>query len=309
MKIWVTGARGMLGSAIVRALRSRAPGSELVTPTSAELDLTDPQAVRRFLQAGRPDVTIHAAGRVGGIAANVADPVGFLTQNLAIGMNVIEGSHRAGVPTLINVGSSCMYPKDHSDALVEDDVLSGRLEPTNEGYAIAKIAADRLCEYLSTQYGAAYRTVIPSNLYGPGDHFDEHRGHLIANAIRKVDEAVRSGLGSVLIWGDGSARREFTFVDDVAEWIATLAYSGVSELPPRLNAGVDIDHTVTEYYEQIAAVAGYSGGFEYDTSRPVGMRRKLMDSSLARGYGWAPATQLDEGLRRTIEYYRTEVRG
>jgi GDP-L-fucose synthase len=308
MKIWVTGARGMLGSAIVRALRARGAGAELLTPTSRDLDLTDARAVRKYVDAVRPDVTIHAAGRVGGIAANVADPVGFLTENMAIGMNVIEGSHHAGVGTLINVGSSCMYPKDHADRLREEDVLSGRLEPTNEGYAIAKIAADRLCEYLSAQYGAEYRTVIPSNLYGPGDHFDEQRGHLIANAIRKIEDAIRSGETSVLIWGDGSARREFTYVDDVADWIATLAFDGVSELPARVNAGVDLDYTVTEFYEHIAAVAGYQGGFEYDTSRPVGMRRKLMDSSTARTYGWAPSTELDEGLARTIDHYRSEVR-
>jgi GDP-L-fucose synthase len=299
----------MLGSAIVRALEARGAGAELLTPTSAELDLTDAAAVSSYLESTRPEITIHAAGRVGGIAANIADPVGFLTENMAIGMNVIELSHGAGVRTLINIGSSCMYPKDHAEVLREQDVLSGRLEPTNEGYAIAKIAADRLCEYLARQYGAEYRTVIPSNLYGPGDHFDEHRGHLIANAIRKIDEAVRQRQDSVLIWGDGSARREFTYVEDVAAWIATLAHDGVAALPPRVNAGVDVDYTVTEFYEHIAAVAGYEGRFEYDTGRPVGMRRKLMDSSLARGYGWAPTTGLDEGLARTIDHYRREVRG
>jgi GDP-L-fucose synthase len=305
MRIWITGAHGMLGSAIARALR---PEDELLRPTSAELDLRDARAVREYLESHKPDATIHAAGRVGGIAANVADPVGFLTDNMAIGMNVIGVSHDVGVPTLINVGSSCMYPKDHTGSLVETDVLSGRLEPTNEGYAIAKIAADRLCEYLSSQYGAAYRTVISSNLYGPGDHFDEQRGHLIASAIRKIDAAVRDGLSQVVIWGDGTARREFTYVNDVAHWIAELAHRGVAELPARVNAGIGHDYTVTEFYEHIAAAAGYEGGFAYDTSGPVGMARKLMDSSIARGFGWAPSTQLDEGLRLTLDYYRREVR-
>jgi len=298
----------MLGIAIVRALREVAPDDELLTPGSAELDLTDSHQVREYAGDHRPDLTIHAAGRVGGIAANVADPVGFLTDNMAIGMNVIEASHDANVPKLINIGSSCMYPKDHAERLREEDVLSGRLEPTNEGYAIAKIAADRLCEYLSTQYGAAYRTVIPSNLYGPGDHFDEQRGHLIANAIRKVDAAVQQGLDRVLIWGDGTARREFTYVDDVARWIATLAHQDITALPPRVNAGIGVDYTVTEFYEHIAAAAGYRGGFEYDTGRPAGMARKLMDSSLAREHGWAPVIQLDEGLELTLEHYRREVR-
>lgn len=307
MRIWITGAAGMLGGAIVRALRAADPEGELLTPTSSELDLTDPSAVREYLGSARPDVTIHAAGRVGGIAANVADPVGFLTDNMAMGMSVIHGSHEAAVPKLINIGSSCMYPKDHADRLRESDVLSGPLEPTNEGYAIAKIAADRLCEYLSRQHGDAYRTVIPSNLYGPGDHFDEQRGHLIANAIRKVDDAVRAGREQVEIWGDGTARREFTFVDDVAEWIAELAHQDLTEFPARVNAGIGVDYAVTEYYQHIAAVAGYSGGFEYDTSKPAGMARKLMDSSIARQYGWKPMTALDDGLRVTIDHYRHEV--
>lgn len=298
----------MLGSAIVRALGEGLNEDDLLIPTSAELDLTDARAVGEYAGAVRPDATIHAAGRVGGIAANLADPVGFLVDNMAMGMNVIHASHDAAVPRLINIGSSCMYPRGHSSALVETDVLSGTLEPTNEGYAIAKIAADRLCEYLSRQYGAAYRTVIPSNLYGPGDHFDDQRGHLIANAIRKVVAAVDEGCDQVVIWGDGTARREFTYVDDVARWIAALAHQDLEALPPRVNAGVGLDYTVTEFYEHIASAAGYPGGFSYDASKPVGMMRKLMDSSLASAHGWAPGTQLDEGLRLTLDYYRSEVR-
>jgi GDP-L-fucose synthase len=295
----------MLGAAVMRALRAR--GVAPVAPTSDELDLTQGDAVRSFIAATQPDAVVHTAGRVGGIAANVADPVGFLTENMAIGMNVIGGCHEAGVPRLINVSSSCMYPKDLQRPLVEEDVLTGPLEPTNEGYALAKIAGDRLCAYIAQTTGRAYRTIVPSNLYGPGDHFDEQRGHLVANAIRKVEAARRSGLPSVEVWGDGTARREFTYVDDVADWISTLTIDGVDELPLRANAGVGVDYTVREYYEHITQVCGYDGDLSFDLSKPAGMARKLMDSGRARAHGWNAPTSLDEGLTRTVEFYREQV--
>lgn len=309
MKIWLTGGSGMVGAAVIRALGARPEAAAVLAPSSTELDLTDARQVREFVATARPDCVIHAAGRVGGIAANVADPVSFLTENMAINMNVIQGAHLGDVATLINIGSSCMYPRDREAPLLESDVLTGPLEPTNEGYAIAKIAGDRLCAYIAQTTGRAYRTIVPSNLYGPGDHFDEQRGHLIANAIRKVDDAIQAGRGEVEIWGDGTALREFTYVDDVAGWIARLAIDGVAQLPLRVNAGVGIDHTVREYYEQIAVASGYRGSFKFDLTKPTGMRRKLMDSSLAAGFGWSPQTSLAEGLARTIAFYRAQTGG
>jgi len=303
MKVWVTGGSGMVGSAVVRALRESEV--EVQAPRSSELDLTVADDVRAFLASHHPDAVIHAAGRVGGIAANVAEPVRFLTDNMAMGMNVIQAASEFGVPRLINIGSSCMYPRDHEQPLVEDDVLTGPLEPTNEGYAIAKIAADRLCAYVSATTDLHYRTVVPSNLYGPGDHFDELRGHLIANAMRKVELAVRTGAGSVEVWGDGGARREFTYVEDVTNWVARVIVDGIEQLPTRLNIGVGIDYTVREYYEHIGQVCGYDGELQFDVSKPVGMKRKLMDSSVAASYGWAPPTGLDEGLARTLDYFQT----
>jgi GDP-L-fucose synthase len=304
MKVWVTGGSGMVGSAVLRALSATETPVEVLAPRSSELDLTVAEAVRLFLESHRPDTVIHAAGRVGGIAANVADPVRFLTDNMAMGMNVIQSASELGVLRLVNVGSSCMYPRDHEEPLVEDDVLTGQLEPTNEGYAIAKIAADRLCAYVSETTGLHYRTVVPSNLYGPGDHFDELRGHLIANAMRKVELAVRTGAHAVEVWGDGTARREFTFVDDVANWIARVVVDGIDQLPTRLNIGVGIDYTVREYYEHIGRACGYEGEFQFDVSKPVGMKRKLMDSSVAAGFGWVAPTSLDEGLARTLDYFQ-----
>lgn len=299
---WITGGSGLVGGSLRASLAAHSPESTVLAPSSSEVDLRDPGAVASFLERAQPTVVIHAAGIVGGIAANVRNPCAFLRDNMLIGMNVIDGSRNAGVARLINIGSSCMYPKDR-ELLREDDVLTGALEPTNEGYALAKIAADRLCAYVSTETGLAYRTVIPSNLYGPGDHFDEGRGHLVASAIRKIHRAAVLGAPTVQIWGDGTARREFTYVRDVTDWIAQVA-AGAEALPQRLNIGIGEDHTVTEYYEAIAEAVGYTGDFEHDVSKPAGMQRKLMDSSLAAGHGWRAPTSLESGLQKTLAYYR-----
>lgn len=279
------------------------PGTELLLPTSSELDLRDEAAVQSFLTAHAPDVVIHTAGRVGGISANVREPVAFLRDNMLIGMHVIHCAAEAGVPRLFNFGSSCMYPKDHKEILSESDLLQGPLEPTNEGYAIAKLAADKLCEYVSQECGYAYRTVIPSNLYGPHDHFDRERGHIVASAIDKVHHAAIHRSPTVEIWGDGTARREFTYARDVTDWLVQ-ALPSLEDLPLRMNLGMGVDFTVTEYYRAVAGCIGYDGDFTYDTSRPTGMRRKLMDSSQARHFGWAPKTDLNRGLELTYQFYR-----
>lgn len=302
-KVWITGASGLVGRSLMSSFaRLRPDDCTLLTPTSKELDLRSRDSVDSYISTNRPDVIVHAAGVVGGIAANMAKPVDFLLDNMVMGMNVIGSAAQRRVPALVNLGSSCMYPKDHTEPLREEDVLTGRLEPTNEGYAIAKIAADRLCEYVSRQDGLAFRTVIPSNLYGPFDHFEPERGHMLASAIRKVHFAKVRGREQVEIWGDGSARREFTYAGDVSDWIAENLLT-VPKWPQRLNLGVGVDYTINEFYAIAAAAVGFRGAFVHDVSKPTGMRRKLMDSSLAAEHGWRPATGVELGVQKTYEYF------
>ncbi len=302
MRIWITGGGGMLGAAVRRTAQARGR-DELLAPRSAQLDLRDRSAVRAFLAGERIDMVIHAAARVGGIAANMADMSGFLTDNLEINLNLIAECATAGIPKLLNIGSSCMYPKDYRQPLVESDLLAAPLEPTNEGYALAKIVAARHCDYLAAQRGLSYRTIIPCNLYGPGDNFSPAHGHLIASIIRKIDEAMRKGAESVEIWGDGSARREFLFTEDLAEWIVTHAIEKIDALPQYLNTGYGSDHSVLDYYRIAAKVMGFTGEFRHDLDRPVGMRQKLIDSRRASDFGWAPATSLENGLAQTYRSY------
>jgi len=255
----------------------------------------------------RPSLIIHAAGRVGGIAANMREPVAFLDENWQMGRNIILAAREAGVRKLINLGSSCMYPKDIEHPIREDDLLTGPLEPTNEAYAIAKIATQRLCSYVSAETpDLSYKTLIPCNLFGPYDTFDAHRSHLAAAVIHKLHEAKVAGAETVEIWGDGSARREFLFVRDLAEAIF-LAAERFDTLPPVVNIGAGIDHSVNDYYQIAADVLGYRGAFTHDLSKPVGMKRKLMDITLARTLGLESRTSLREGLAATYEHYLTAV--
>lgn len=302
MKIWVTGANGMVGRALVSAVGHLRPKATLLAPRRKELDLTDRSEVRAWFDANHPDVVIHAAAKVGGIQANMADPVGFLSENASINLNVIEESRQAGVQRLLYLGSSCMYPKDFAETLVEENILQAPLEPTNEGYAIAKILGAKQCEYASRQFGLAYRTLIPCNLYGVNDHFDPASSHLVAATIRKVHEATLDGHRPVEIWGDGSARREFLYVQDLADFCVEVL-DRLDLLPQTLNIGYGTDHSVLDYYQATAKILGYEGKFVFDASRPVGMKRKLMDSSRAASHGWKPRTTLEEGLRLTYGYF------
>jgi len=299
--LWLTGASGMVGRNI-RAHPLAADWS-ILAPTSAELDLTDAAAVAAFLARTRPDLVIHAAGRVGGIHANMAHPVAFLSDNIAIGRNVIEGAWKAGVRNLINLGSTCIYPRDVEGALSEDMILTGPLEPTNEGYAIAKIMALRLCDYIRREDpGAAFKTVIPCNLYGPWDKFDPAQSHLVPAILHKVHEAKRTGAAEVEIWGDGTARREFLFAGDLAGAVLRAA-ADIGALPGTMNLGVGTDHSVNDYYDTVAHVIGWQGRFVYDTTRPVGMRRKLASVALQTAWGWAPTTTLEAGIALTYAHY------
>lgn len=301
MKILLTGASGMLGQNILE--HADASAHEWLTPSHAQLDLGDYASVASYLLSHAPDCVIHAAGKVGGIQANIREPVDFLVANLDMGRNVLMASAAAGVRSLLNIGSSCMYPRDRENALSEDDLLGGPLEPTNEGYALAKITVAKLAEYLSrVNQGFHYKTIIPCNLYGPHDKFDPRWSHLIPSIIHKLHVAKQQGDDSVDIWGDGSARREFLYVRDAASAILKAVVS-IAELPAFCNIGLGCDYTVNEYYQAAAKVIGYQGAFTHDTSKPVGMKRKLSDVRRAEAWGWSFETSLETGLAETYDFY------
>lgn len=302
MKVLVTGGRGMVGGAIVRALGELRPNHEVFAPARGSIDLANPEDVAEMFATKRFDAVVHCAAKVGGIHANIAEPTAFLAENLRVDLNVIGAAHKHGVRSFLYFGSSCMYPRDRDTPLREEDLLTGELEPTNEGYAIAKLAGAKYCEYIGRQFGLAYRCLIPPNLYGRGDHFETNRSHLIAACIAKLVRASRLGEDEVSIWGDGTARREFLFVDDLARF-SVAALERLSELPPFLNVGYGRDHTIREYYEMVAGIVGYQGRFATDAGKPAGMKRKLLDSSRACALGWKPETNIEDGIRRTYEYF------
>lgn len=305
MKILLTGASGMLGSNVLD--HPDAANYEWLTPRHSELALDDYAAVLAYMQARRPDFVIHAAGKVGGIQANIREPVEFLVANLDMGRNVLMASAAAGVPNLLNIGSSCMYPRDREAALNEDDILGGPLEPTNEGYALAKITVAKLAEYLSrVNPGLNYKTLIPCNLYGPHDKFNPRWSHLIPSIIYKVHAAKEQGELTVEIWGDGTARREFLYVKDAASAIFK-AIEKIADMPSFSNIGLGCDYSVNEYYQAAAKVIGYDGGFTHDTSKPVGMKRKLSDVQRAKDWGWSFDTSLEDGLAATYQFYLSTI--
>ncbi|OJV27711.1 MAG: GDP-fucose synthetase [Sphingomonas sp. 67-36] len=285
----------------------KAAGWEILAPSRRNLDLGDRRATADFARTMRPDLVIHAAGQVGGIQANMADPVGFLVNNLDMGRNVIMGAFEAGVPSLINLSSSCMYPRGRDHALRESDMMTGELEPTNEGYALAKIVSARLCDYIArTRPDLAYRTLIPCNLYGRHDKFDPAASHLVPAIVAKISQAVENGKDNVEIWGDGTARREFMYAADLADAVWRAADNTIA-MPQLMNIGIGKDYTILEYYEAVAAALGWKGHFRFDLSRPVGMQRKLSDVSRQREWGWNPPTSLLDGIAATIQFYHQQA--
>lgn len=300
MKVLVTGGRGMVG----RNLIESAPKDvDIIAPTRSDLDLSDRAATAGYIAQCAPDVVIHSAGRVGGIQANIADPVGFLVENLDLGLSVVLAAQAAGVPRLLNLGSSCMYPREGENPLREATVMTGALEPTNEGYALAKVAAARLCDYISrTDERLSYKTLIPCNLYGRHDKFDAATSHLIPAIIRKLHDARVAGDETVEIWGDGTARREFMWAGDLADGIWT-AIERFDDLPPMMNMGLGVDYSINEYYRTAAAVIGWKGEFVHDLSRPTGMQQKLVSTDLQESFGWRPKTSLEEGIALTYAHF------
>ncbi|WP_210530510.1 GDP-L-fucose synthase [Rubellimicrobium arenae] len=312
-RIYVAGHRGMVGGAILRRLLADGR-DEPITRTHAELDLTDQAAVRDFMRAERPDAVILAAARVGGIHANNTYPADFIHDNLLIEANVIGQAHAAGVQRLLFLGSSCIYPREAPQPMAEDALLTGVLEPTNEPYAIAKIAGIKLCESFARQHGRDYRSVMPTNLYGPGDNFHPENSHVLPALIRRFHEAAREGREEVVIWGTGTPRREFLHVDDMAE--ASLFVMGLDRaayaantrpLLSHINVGTGEDISIAELAQMVAEVTGYQGRIAFDPTRPDGTPRKLMDVSRLAAMGWRARTGLRQGLEHTVRWFRQEI--
>lgn len=301
MKILLTGAGGMVGKNLLE--HPEIAAFEVLAPRSTELDLRDFAVVHGYLDKHHPDMVIHAAGKVGGIQANMREPVGFLLENLDMGRNIVWASRQTGVKRLINLGSSCMYPRNHNEPMREELVLKGELEPTNEGYALAKVVTARLCEYITREDASfQYKTLIPCNLYGRHDKFDPAHSHLIPAIIRKVHQAKLSGVDQVEIWGEGTARREFMFAGDLAD-VLVRAIKEFDTLPTLMNVGLGQDHSINEYYQVAADVLGYSGGFIHDLTKPVGMARKLVNVERLQAWGWSAQHTLSSGIEKTYDFY------
>ncbi|MFQ1701964.1 GDP-L-fucose synthase family protein [Loktanella agnita] len=313
MCIYVAGHTGMVGSAILRALK-HAGTDDVITATRQELDLTDQPAVRAFLRRHRPDTVILAAARVGGIMANESFPASFIRDNLTITTNVIDAAHQAGVQHLLNLGSSCIYPRDASQPIMEEALLTGPLEPSNAPYAVAKIAGITLCESYNRQYGTDYRSLMPCNLYGPGDNFHPDNSHVLPGLIRRFHEAAQAGFDYVVIWGSGTPRREFLHVDDLAEAARfVLDFDKVSftaQTPPmcsHINVGTGHDISIINLAHIIADIVGFRGRIVCDRTKPDGTDRKLLDSSRLTRLGWSPKIALRDGIVATYDWYRTEI--
>jgi nucleoside-diphosphate-sugar epimerase len=307
-RYFVAGHRGMVGSAILRQLEAR--GVEVITRTRDELDLADQAAVRRFMQAEKPAAVILAAARVGGILANQTYPADFIHENLIIEANVIDAAHRAGVERLLFLGSSCIYPRLAPQPIPEEALLSGALEPSNEPYAIAKIAGIKLCESYNRQYGTDFRSVMPANLYGPGDNFHPQDSHVLPALLRRFHEAMLSRQAEVVVWGSGRPRREFLHVDDMAqaclfvlEADRALYQAHTEPTLSHLNVGTGSDVSIAELAEMIAGVTGFRGRIVFDATKPDGTPRKLMDVTRLTRMGWTATTGLDEGIRQTYEWF------
>ena len=305
MKILLTGASGMVGKNI--AEHSKASNFKMLLPSSSELNLLDSVNVKNYLRINKPDMIIHSAGIVGGIQANISHPVRFLNDNMQMGLNILIAAKDYKIKKFINLGSSCMYPRNAQNPLSEDMISKGELEPTNEGYAIAKVAATKLCDYISREDKSyLYKTIIPCNLYGKYDKFDPEKSHMIPAVIRKIHDAKKKNDESIEIWGDGLSRREFMYVGDFADFMY-YAIDHFDLMPQNINVGLGHDFSITEYYKKISSIVGYEGTFSHDLSRPTGMKQKLIDDTKLQKFGWQHQTSLEEGLQKTYYYFLNEV--
>lgn len=304
MKLYIAGHQGLVGSALVRRFEREA-GVRLVVRTRRELDLTDAAAVRRFFAEEKPDAAIIAAAKVGGIHANNTYPAEFIYDNLAVATNAVHGAYANGVKRLLFLGSSCIYPKYAPQPMPESCLLSGPLEPTNEAYAIAKIAGVKLCEFYRKQYGVAYHSAMPTNLYGPRDNYNLQNSHVLPALIRKFHEAKIAGKSEVVAWGTGRSMREFLHVDDMADACAFLL--ALDNPPDLINVGTGVDVTIRELTETVAEATGFSGKVVWDTTKPDGTPRKLMDVSKLNALGWKARIGLREGVALTYASFLREL--
>lgn len=305
MKILLTGGSGMCGSNILE--HEKANKYSILRPTSTELNLLNYDDIRNFIKENRVDTIIHTAGLVAGIQFNIKYPVSALVHNAYIGLNLINAAREEGVPRLLNLATSCMYPRLGKNPLKETEILQGELEPTNEGYAIAKILSTRLCEYIAKESPEmSYKTLIPCNLFGRHDTFSLEFSHMIPAAIQKLHHAKQNGSPSVEIWGDGNARREFMSANDLAD-LVYYCIENLEVMPQNLNAGLGHDYSIKEYYEAAADVIGYEGGFKHDLSKPVGMKQKLVDVTLLREFGWKHKMSLRDGVAVAYKFFMEDI--
>lgn len=298
-KIWVTGETGLVGRAVLRRLQSE--NYEIISAPHSELDLTDQNQTYNWLQQNKPDVVVMAAGRVGGIGANASNQAAFLHENLAMAQNVIHGAHLAGVEQLLYLGSSCIYPKEAPQPIPENALLTGALEPTNEGYALAKIAGVKLCEFYSTQYGRNYRSVMPTNLYGEHDHFDTEKSHVIPALMLKIHQAKINDDSEVVLWGTGDPLREFLYVDDLADALIHVLHDDGNDTIINIGSGEEI--SIKELSVLMASIIGYEGSIVFDADKPDGTMRKFINSEKINAMGWRVQTDIGEGLHKTYQWF------
>ena len=301
MKIFITGSKGMVGRSICEHHDSI--HHEIIKPSSKDLNLLDAIAVEDFIQLEKPDLIIHAAGVVGGIQANLNQPKKFFYDNLQMGINLINCSKNLGIKKFLNIASSCMYPRNAVNPLKEEEILKGELEPTNEGYALAKICVERLCRYINSEDKSfIYKTLIPCNIYGKYDKFSPKVAHMVPAVIYRIYEAKINNINEIKIWGDGKARREFMYNEDLADAI-WFSVKKINDLPQTINIGMGKDYSISEYYKEIGSVMKFNGNYIYDLTKPIGMKKKLVDSSKINELGWQPNFNLKEGIKLTYEYF------
>lgn len=305
MKILVTGGNGMVGKNVLE--HPKAAQYSFLAPTRTDLNLRDYIAVDAYLKLHKPDFIFHAAGLVGGIQANMVRQVDFLVYNLDMGRNIIMAAKENNIKYFLNMSSSCMYPQEAINPLQEELILKGELEPTNEAYAIAKVVATRLCEYIVKENPQLlYKTVIACNLYGKYDKFSPEHSHMVPAVIKKIYEAKQNNETQIDVWGDGLARREFMYTGDLADFIF-YTLDNFEKMPQNINVGLGFDYSINEYYQTIAKVIGFEGKFVYDLSKPIGMKQKLIDDTKLKEFGWQHQTSLEEGIKKTVEYFKTSV--
>ena len=304
--ILLTGGSGMVGSNIID--HEYSTKYKILSPSSSDLNLLNYQNTENYIAFNKPEFVIHAAGIVGGIEANMSYPVKFLVNNMQMGLNILMASKTKKIKKFINLGSSCMYPKNAENPIPEDLILKGELEPTNEGYAIAKSASTRLCEYITREDSSyLYRTIIPCNLYGKYDNFNYSSSHMIPGVIRRIHDAKNNNSEFVDIWGDGLARREFMYAADLADFIY-YAVENFNKMPQNINVGLGLDYNIIEYYKMIADIIGYRGKFNHDMSKPIGMKKKLIDIKKLNEFGWSHQTSLKLGIKKTYDYFLDKVK-